>query len=174
MFQHSVFILVLSSNTLLLELVLQSCLSIQYQSFCLVMSHGSHRSLRKNCHKNAASIYRPFYHADDLSYCSLARLLSNHVVDRLQIVVIPDIIQSKPYKMFAATLQPSWPSRPKTNVTLLFYFLKLYNFCFSEIFVGSTGSEIQHPWISKITTEPKKSQRKWFFRLNFEVINGYL
>ena len=40
------------------------------------------------------------------------------------------VIQSKPYKMFAATLQPSWP---KTNVTLLFYFLKLYNFSLNEL-----------------------------------------
>ena len=48
--------------------------------------------------------------------------------------------------MFAATLQHSWPSRPKTNVTLvLFYFLKLYNFGLNEIFVGSTSSEPQHP-----------------------------
>ena len=52
--------------------------------------------------------------------------------------------------MFAATLQPLWPSRPKTIVTLLFYFLKLYNFGLNEIFVGSTSSEVQHPWISKI------------------------
>ena len=61
--------------------------------------------------------------------------------------------------MFAATLQLSWPSRPKTNVTLLFYFLKLYNFGLYEIFVGLTSSELQHPWILKITTEPKKSQK---------------
>ena len=65
-----------------------------------------------------------------------------------------------PYKMFAANLQPSWPSRPKTNVTLLFYFLMLYNFGLNGFFVGSTSSELQHPWISKITTEPKKSQKK--------------
>ena len=71
-------------------------------------------------------------------------------------------VQSKPWKMFAATLLPSWPSRPKTNVTLLFYFLKLYNFVLSKIFVGSTSSELQHPWISKITTEPKKSQKNRF------------
>ena len=54
-------------------------------------------------------------------------------------------IQSYPRKMFAAYLQPSWPSRPQTKGTLLFYFLKLYNFGFYEIFVGSTGSEVQHP-----------------------------
>ena len=71
--------------------------------------------------------------------------------------------------MFAATLQPLWPSRLKTNVTLLFYFSELYNFCFTEIFVGLTGSELHHPWISKITTEPKKIAKKWIFRLNFEV-----
>ena len=45
------------------------------------------------------------------------------------------LLQSKPYKMFAATLQPSLPSRRKTNVTLLFYFLKHYNFGLNEIFV---------------------------------------
>ena len=73
------------------------------------------------------------------------------------IVVLPRLLQSKPWIMFAATLQPLWPLRPKTNVTLLFYFLKLYNFGLNEIFVGSTSSELQHPWISKITTEPKKS-----------------
>ena len=50
-------------------------------------------------------------------------------------------IQSNPYKMFAAGFQPSWPSRLKTNATLLFYFLKLYRFDFYEIFVGSTSSE---------------------------------
>ena len=72
------------------------------------------------------------------------------------------LLQSKPCKMFAATLQPSWPSRPQTKGTLLFYFLKLYNFVFNEIFVGSTSSELQHPWISKITTEPKKSRKNRF------------
>ena len=69
--------------------------------------------------------------------------------------------------MFAATLQPSWPSRPKTNVTLLFYFLKLYNFGFYEIVVGSTGSELQHPWISKIRWEPKKNREKIIFQVQF-------
>ena len=72
------------------------------------------------------------------------------------------VVQSKPCKMFAATLQPSWPSRPQTKGTLLFYFLKLYNFVFYEIFVGSTSSEVQHPWTSKITTEPKKSRKNRF------------
>ena len=70
----------------------------------------------------------------------------------------------------SATLQPSWPSRPQTNVTLLFYFLKLYNFGLNEIFVGSTSSELQHPWISKITTEPKKkkkNRKKIDFRAQF-------
>ena len=43
-----------------------------------------------------------------------------------------------------------------------FLYLKLYYFCFTEIFVGSTGSELQHPWISKITMEPKKSQKNGF------------
>ena len=69
-------------------------------------------------------------------------------------------LQSKPCKMFAATLQPSWPSRPQTNGTLLFYFLKLYNFVFYEIFVGSTSSEVQHPWISKNHDGTKKIAKK--------------
>ena len=70
--------------------------------------------------------------------------------------------------MFAANLQPSWP---RTKGTLLFYFLKLYNFGFYEIFVGSTSSELQHPWISKIRCKPKKiAKKKTFFRLNFEVL----
>ena len=43
--------------------------------------------------------------------------------------------------MFAADLRPFRLSRLKTNVTLLFFFLKLYNFGFNEIFVGSTSSE---------------------------------
>ena len=85
-------------------------------------------------------------------------------------IVLVETIQSKPWKMFAATLQPSWPSRPKTNVTLLFYFLKLYNFGVNGIFVGLTSSELQHPWISKIMTEPKKLEKKYFFGLNLEVL----
>ena len=51
------------------------------------------------------------------------------------------MLQSNPYKMFAADLQPSWLSRLITNASLLFYFLKLYNFDLYEIFVGSTSSE---------------------------------
>ena len=83
-----------------------------------------------------------------------------------------NFLHSYPRKMFAANLQPSWPSRPQTKGTLLFYFLKLYNFGFDEIFEGSTSSELQHPWISKIRCEPKKKKiaKKSFFRLNFEVL----
>ena len=73
-----------------------------------------------------------------------------------------------PYKMFAANFQPSYPSRPKTKGSLLFYFLKLYNFGFYEIFVGSTGSELQHPWISKIRCEPKKSRKNHFSGSNLK------
>ena len=72
------------------------------------------------------------------------------------------LIQSNPYIMFAANLQPFWPSRPKTKGPLLFYFLRLYNFGFYEIFVESTSSELQHPWISKISCEPKKSRKNNF------------
>ena len=61
----------------------------------------------------------------------------------------------------------------KTKGLLLFYFLKLYNFGLNEIFVGSTSSELQHQWISKIRCEPKKSRKKSFFRLNFEVLLIY-
>ena len=71
-------------------------------------------------------------------------------------------VQSNPYIVFAANLQPSWPSRPKTKGLLLFYFLRLYNFGFYEIFVESTSSELQHPWISKISCEPKKSRKNNF------------
>ena len=46
--------------------------------------------------------------------------------------------------------------------TLLFYFLKLYNFSLNEIFVGSTGSELQHPWIAKIMCEPKNRGKNHF------------
>ena len=45
------------------------------------------------------------------------------------------LLQSNPYKMFAAYFQPPWPSRPKTKGSFLFYFLKLYNFGFKEIVV---------------------------------------
>ena len=69
-------------------------------------------------------------------------------------------LQSKPYKMFVATLQPSWPSRPKTNVTLLFYFLKLYNFYFYDIFVGLTSSTA--PMDLKNHDGTKKSQKNRF------------
>ena len=69
--------------------------------------------------------------------------------------------------MLAATLQPSWLSRPKTNVTFLFYFLKLYNFGLNRIFAGSTSSELQHPWISKITTERQINRIIIDFRAKF-------
>ena len=49
--------------------------------------------------------------------------------------------------MFAANFQPSEPSRPKTKGLLIFYFLKLYNFGFYEIFVGSTGSELPRGYL---------------------------
>ena len=81
----------------------------------------------------------------------------------LKKIVAQSFLQSNPYKMLAAYFQPSWPSRPKTKGTLLSYFLKLYNFGFFVIFVGSTSSEVQHPWISKIA-------KKSFFMLNFEVL----
>ena len=75
---------------------------------------------------------------------------------------VKPFLQSKSYIMFAANFQPSWPSRSKTNVTLLLYFLKLYSFGLYEMFVGSGSSELQHPLISKIKTEPKKSIQKYF------------
>ena len=104
-----------------------------------------------------------------LAFCMLAflkrekpRPLQTNDLQEISVIVTAaaTILQSNPYKMFAAYFQPSWPSRPKTNVTLLFYFLKLYNSGLNEIFVGSTSSELQHPWISKITTEPKKKSQK--------------
>ena len=77
------------------------------------------------------------------------------------------LIQSKPCKMFAATLQPSWPSRPQTKGTLLFYFLKLYNFVFYEIFVGSTSSEVQQPMDLKNHDWTKKNREKIDFQAQF-------
>ena len=62
--------------------------------------------------------------------------------------------------MFTAYFQPP---RPKTKGSLLFYFLKLYNFGFYEIFVGSAGSELQHPWISKIKCEPSIGEQGWWW-----------
>ena len=63
--------------------------------------------------------------------CQLQHFFAvQHVVDDCK-SKLPSI-QSKPCKMFAATLQPSWPSRPQTKGTLLFYFLKLYNFVFMK------------------------------------------
>ena len=74
-------------------------------------------------------------------------------------------VQSNPYKMFAAYLvQPSWPSRPKTKGTLL-NFLKLYNFGFYVIFVGSTSSEVQHPWSQKSGANQKN--KKIIFQAQF-------
>ena len=46
--------------------------------------------------------------------------------------------------------------KTKTNVILLFYFLKLYNFGLNEIFVGSTSSELQQ----YSTHGSQKSRRK--------------
>ena len=109
----------------------------------------------------------------------LEKFSKKPVLQKLQ--PISSALQSNPYKMFAATLQPSWPSRPKTNVILLFYFLKLYNLDFYEIFVGSTSSELQHPWISKIRCEPKKSRKnnfsgsilKYFWSIDlYEISHG--
>ena len=64
--------------------------------------------------------------------------------------------------MFAATLQPSWPSRPKTNVTLLFYFLKLYNFGLNEIIcrINLDFSELHSPMDLKNHDGTKKNRKK--------------
>ena len=76
--------------------------------------------------------------------------------------------------MFAATLQPSWPSRPQTKGTLLFYFLKLYNFVFFEIFVGSTSSEVQHLMESlNQRRKPKMSRKNQHFQAHFEVLRNH-
>ena len=79
-------------------------------------------------------------------------------------------LQSKPWIMFAATLQPSWPSRPKTNVTLLFYFLKLYNFCFKWIFCRINQFWATAPMDLKNHDGTKKIAKKGIFRLNLEVL----
>ena len=67
--------------------------------------------------------------------------------------------------MFAAYFQPSWPLRPKTKGILLFYFLKLYNFGFFEIFVGSTSSELQHPFQKSAANQ--KNREKTIFQAQF-------
>ena len=54
------------------------------------------------------------------------------------------LLQLKPVKMLA-----------KTKFALLFYFLKLYNFCFYEFFVKFFCFELQHSWISKIKFRTK-------------------
>ena len=66
--------------------------------------------------------------------------------------------------MFVADFQPSWPSRPQTKGTLLFSFLKIYNFGFYEMFVGSTGSEQQQPMhgLQKSDANQKKSRKNKF------------
>ena len=74
--------------------------------------------------------------------------------------------------MKKCSLKPSWPSRPKTNVTLLFYFLKFYNFGLGEIF----GSRInQFSAIEPMDLKNNKgTKKKIVFGLNLEVllING--
>ena len=70
------------------------------------------------------------------------------------------MLQSKPWIMFAATLQPSWPSRPKTNVTLLFYFLKLYNFGLYDNFCRINQFWASAPMDLKNHDGTKKSQKK--------------
>ena len=60
-------------------------------------------------------------------------------------------------------MQPSWPSRPKMNFKLLFYFLKLYKFCFYEIFVASTDFELCRPKKSRQTQQKKSNFRAQFW-----------
>ena len=63
--------------------------------------------------------------------------------------------------MFAANLEHlAFKATDQRHIIILLF--DLYNFVFCEIFVGSTSPEVQHPWISKITTEPKKSQKNRF------------
>ena len=78
--------------------------------------------------------------------------------------------------MFAAYFQPSWPSRPKTKGTLLFYFLKLYNYGFLWNFCGINWFWATAPMDLKKQPWTKKIAKKQFFRLNFEVlvINRFL
>ena len=57
----------------------------------------------------------------------------------------------------------AFKTKNQRNIIIYYiYFLKLYNFGLNDIFVGSTISELQHPWISKITKEPKKSRKNRF------------
>ena len=73
-------------------------------------------------------------------------------------------LQSNPYNMFAAYFQPSWPSRPKAKGTLLCYFLKLYNFGFYDIFVGSTSSEQYSTHGSQKSGANQKNREKIIFQ----------
>ena len=71
--------------------------------------------------------------------------------------------------MFAADFQLSWPSRPQTKGKLLFYFLKLYNFGFYEIFLGSTSSELQQYRThgSQKSGASQKNREKIIFQVQF-------
>ena len=82
-------------------------------------------------------------------------------------------IQSKPCKMFAATLQPSWQIKATDQRhSLLFYcIMKLYNFVFYEVFVGSTSSWGTATMDLKNHDGTKISQKTYIFRLNFEVFH---
>ena len=85
-------------------------------------------------------------------------------------------VQSNPYKMFAADFQPSWPSRPKTNVTLFFFFLETLHLWFKWNFCRINQFWATAPMDLKNHDGTKKIVKKSFFRLNFEVllINRYL
>ena len=86
---------------------------------------------------------------------------------KLSTFVILLLLQSKPCKMFAATLQPSWPSRPQTKGTLLFYFLKLYNFVFLWNFCGINQFWGTAPMDLKNHDGTKKNREKIDFQAQF-------
>ena len=71
--------------------------------------------------------------------------------------------------MFAANLQHNWLSSQKTTVTFIFCFLKLYNFCSYQTFVGLIGSELQRFKIA-VKNKPQFDQNISIFKYNsFDV-----
>ena len=72
--------------------------------------------------------------------------------------------------MFAADLKPSWLSRLKTNVTLLFYFLKLYDFVFQFWAMEHYVSEAKNCHFS-VFFPPEKLVKIIFFLMPAKIFN---
>ena len=52
--------------------------------------------------------------------------------------------------------------KTKNQCRIIILLFETLQFVLNEIVVGSTSSEPQHPWISKIMMEPKKSRKNRF------------